>query len=200
MPKSAKHAQTKSRNYWPIAIICVLLFGVFMVSVSISIALKNPIQDENTYFSKKGDIDWRINDIIKEQNAFESTYTLQTTLLDSDNKPIAHDSFSFPYTATANRPDIKKDKFIIPQDIIFKATIMPKNAQKSVDKKPLKAHLFLDSMHLANYLQDLGELEQDRANFSKALHLAPGRWKFVLEISYEADKKAYFESQIFVKD
>ena len=47
----------KEKNYWPHAIIGVLLFGVFMVSVSITIAMKNPIQDENTYFAKKRIVD-----------------------------------------------------------------------------------------------------------------------------------------------
>ena len=57
----------KEKNYWPHAIIGVLLFGVFMVSVSITIAMKNPIQDENTYFAKKRIVDENINEIIKEQ-------------------------------------------------------------------------------------------------------------------------------------
>lgn len=207
----------KEKNYWPHAIIGVLLFGVFMVSVSITIAMKNPIQDENTYFAKKRIVDENINEIIKEQTLFNNIYDYKIWL--SDEKGIyANNSFVFPYYTPANRPDIKKAK--IPTSIIS-----PNGVKLYIDlqRKILpddytidKIQLFLDSMHEANKIQDLGELRplnldrihNDALWESEILNNLPlGRWKFVLEISYSRIEKyvtpiqkAYFECQVFIKD
>ncbi|TLD90206.1 MULTISPECIES: hypothetical protein [Helicobacter] len=198
----------KEKNYWPHAIIGVLLFGVFMVSVSITIAMKNPIQDENTYFAKKRIVDENINEIIKEQTLFHNIYDYKIWL--SDEKGIyANNSFIFPYYAPANRPDIKAK---IPTSIIS-----PNGVKLHIElhKKLSSARInriwfYLDSNREADKLQNLGELTNVENNLweSEVLTSLPlGRWKFVIEISYETDieqnsteLKAYFESPVFIKD
>ncbi|WP_334085926.1 hypothetical protein [Helicobacter typhlonius] len=198
----------KEKNYWPHAIIGVLLFGVFMVSVSITIAMKNPIQDENTYFAKKRIVDENINEIIKEQTLFHNIYDYKIWL--SDEKGIyANNSFIFPYYAPANRPDIKAK---IPTSIIS-----PNGVKLHIElhKKLSSARInriwfYLDSNREADKLQNLGELTNVENNLweSEVLTNLPlGRWKFVIEISYETDieqnsaeLKAYFESPVFIKD
>ncbi|WP_334082829.1 hypothetical protein [Helicobacter typhlonius] len=198
----------KEKNYWPHAIIGVLLFGVFMVSVSITIAMKNPIQDENTYFAKKRIVDENINEIIKEQTLFHNIYDYKIWL--SDEKGIyANNSFIFPYYAQANRPDIKAK---IPTSIIS-----PNGVKLHIElhKKLSSARInriwfYLDSNREADKLQNLGELTNVENNLweSEVLTNLPlGRWKFVIEISYETDieqnsaeLKAYFESPVFIKD
>lgn len=198
----------KEKNYWPHAIIGVLLFGVFMVSVSITIAMKNPIQDENTYFAKKRIVDENINEIIKEQTLFHNIYDYKIWL--SDEKGIyANNSFIFPYYAPANRPDIKAK---IPTSIIS-----PNGVKLHIElhKKLSSARInriwfYLDSNREADKLQNLGEFTNVENNLweSEVLTSLPlGRWKFVIEISYETDieqnsteLKAYFESPVFIKD
>ena len=198
----------KEKNYWPHAIIGVLLFGVFMVSVSITITMKNPIQDENTYFAKKRIVDENINEIIKEQTLFHNIYDYKIWL--SDEKGIyANNSFIFPYYAPANRPDIKAK---IPTSIIS-----PNGVKLHIElhKKLSSARInriwfYLDSNREADKLQNLGELTNVENNLweSEVLTNLPlGRWKFVIEISYETDieqnsaeLKAYFESPVFIKD
>ncbi|TLD97240.1 hypothetical protein LS71_000295 [Helicobacter jaachi] len=188
----------KNKNYWPHAIIAILLFGVVMVSISITIALKNPIQDENTYFGKKRDVDWHINDIIKEQNHFNALYTIKPIILDKNANELAHNPFIFPYMAPAHTPDAPDSKSKpLPQDITLHIAL-----QTNTDKAPPIFHLYLDSMHEANKLQDLGILKKEADNLytSGALHLPQGRWKLVLKITYDNDKSAYFESEIFVEN
>ena len=198
----------KEKNYWPHAIIGVLLFGVFMVSVSITIAMKNPIQDENTYFAKKRIVDENINEIIKEQTLFHNIYDYKIWL--SDEKGIyANNSFIFPYYAPANRPDIKAK---IPTSIIS-----PNGVKLHIElhKKLSSARInriwfYLDSNREADKLQNLGELtnvENNLWEIEVLTSLPLGRWKFVIEISYETDieqnsteLKAYFESPVFIKD
>ncbi len=179
-----------------------------MVSVSITIAMKNPIQDENTYFAKKRIVDENINEIIKEQTLFHNIYDYKIWL--SDEKGIyANNSFIFPYYAPANRPDIKAK---IPTSIIS-----PNGVRLHIElhKKLSSARInriwfYLDSNREADKLQNLGELTNVENNLweSEVLTNLPlGRWKFVIEISYETDieqnsteLKAYFESPVFIKD
>lgn len=204
----------KEKNYWPTAIICVLLFGVFMVSVSITIAMKNPIQDENTYFAKKRVVDENINTIIKEQNLFNAIYE-HTIWIESNAETYIRDTFVFPYNAPAHRPDIKTslDNTIPPNDVKLYIELKQKMPLYEIDS----IHLYLDSMRQANQVLDLGEIlilsESLPENLnttkwsSKTLQLPVGRWKFIIEITYKttADKaqstqKAYFESEVFIKD
>lgn len=207
----------REKNYWPHAIIGILLFGVFMVSVSITIAMKNPIQDENTYFAKKRIVDENINEIIKEQTLFNSIYDYKIWFSD-EKGTYAHNSFVFPYYAPSHRPDIKAKtppSIISPNGARIHIEIEPKMPSYSIEK----IQLFLDSMHEANKIQDLGEIKPLNANenqnyalwTSEILNNLPlGRWKFVLEITYKEDSgntsreakthKAYFESEVFIKD
>ena len=190
----------QEKNYWPLGIIGVLLFGVFMVSVSITIALKNPIQDESTYFDTKRNVDERINEIITHQNLFNSLFSYTISL----NANTTHEmKFVFPYYTPSHRPDIKKGEIIkIPADnvrLTFKLD-KPTTQLKNIT-------LFLDSPIQAGKLVNLGEFStNDSHTFTSQTldNLPNGRWKFILELSFTADsqdsttKKAYLESEVFI--
>ena len=190
----------QEKNYWPLGIIGVLLFGVFMVSVSITIALKNPIQDESTYFDTKRNVDERINEIIANQNLFNSLFSYTISL----NADTTHEmKFVFPYYTPSHRPDIKKGEIVkIPADnvrLTFKLD-KPTTQLKSIA-------LFLDSPIQAVELVNLGEFStNDSLIFTSPTldNLPNGRWKFILELSFTADsqdsttKKAYLESEVFI--
>ena len=190
----------QEKNYWPLGIIGVLLFGVFMVSVSITIALKNPIQDESTYFDTKRNVDERINEIITHQNLFNSLFSYTISLNANTAKKL---DFVFPYYAPSHRPDIKRGEIIkIPADnvrLTFKLD-KPTTQLKSIT-------LFLDSPIQAGKLVNLGEFStNDSHTFTSQTldNLPNGRWKFILELSFTADsqdsttKKAYLESEVFI--
>lgn len=190
----------QEKNYWPLGIIGVLLFGVFMVSVSITIALKNPIQDESTYFDTKRNVDERINEIIANQNLFNSLFSYIISL----NADTTHEmKFVFPYYTPSHRPDIKKGEIVkIPADnvrLTFKLD-KPTTQLKNIT-------LFLDSPIQAGKLVNLGEFStNDSHTFTSQTldNLPNGRWKFILELSFTADsqdsttKKAYLESEVFI--
>ena len=190
----------QEKNYWPLGIIGVLLFGVFMVSVSITIALKNPIQDESTYFDTKRNVDERINEIIANQNLFNSLFSYTISL----NANTTHEmKFVFPYYTPSHRPDIKKGEIVkIPADnvrLTFKLD-KPTTQLKNIT-------LFLDSPIQAGKLVNLGEFStNDSHTFTSQTldNLPNGRWKFILELSFTADsqdsttKKAYLESEVFI--
>ncbi|WP_104743724.1 hypothetical protein [Helicobacter cinaedi] len=190
----------QEKNYWPLGIIGVLLFGVFMVSVSITIALKNPIQDESTYFDTKRNVDERINEIITHQNLFNSLFSYTISLNANTAKKL---DFVFPYYAPSHRPDIKRGEIIkIPADnvrLTFKLD-KPTTQLKNIT-------LFLDSPIQAGKLVNLGEFStNDSHTFTSQTldNLPNGRWKFILELSFTADsqdsttKKAYLESEVFI--
>ncbi|WP_300743632.1 hypothetical protein [uncultured Helicobacter sp.] len=193
----------KNKNYWPHAIIGILLFGVFMVSVSIAIALKNPIQDEDTFLSSKRDVDERINEIIKEQNRFLSAYKPHF-FFNSPNEQITLANFSFPYMTKPSRPNDKKaqdSKTYLPHQGEFYVELIPlDNTQENI----ASIRLLLDSFHQANMLKEISTLSPNPQNplhyTSAPLHLSAGRWKFIVEITYDVDKKAFFEQEIFVKE
>ena len=190
----------QEKNYWPLGIIGVLLFGVFMVSVSITIALKNPIQDESTYFDTKRNVDERINEIIANQNLFNSLFSYTISL----NADTTHEmKFVFPYYTPSHRPDIKKGEIVkIPADnvrLTFKLD-KPTTQLKSIA-------LFLDSPIQAGKLVNLGEFStNDSHTFTSQTldNLPNGRWKFILELSFITDsrdmtpKKAYLESEVLI--
>lgn len=190
----------QEKNYWPLGIIGVLLFGVFMVSVSITIALKNPIQDESTYFDTKRNVDERINEIIANQNLFNSLFSYTISL----NADTTHEmKFVFPYYTPSHRPDIKKGEIVkIPADnvrLTFKLD-KPTTQLKNIT-------LFLDSPIQAGKLVNLGEFStNDSLIFTSPTldNLPNGRWKFILELSFITDsrdmtpKKAYLESEVFI--
>lgn len=190
----------QEKNYWPLGIIGVLLFGVFMVSVSITIALKNPIQDESTYFDTKRNVDERINEIIANQNLFNNLFSYTISLNANTAKKL---DFVFPYYAPSHRPDIKRGEIVeIPADnvcLTFKLD-KPTTQLKSIT-------LFLDSPIQAVDLVNLGEFStNDSHTFMSQMldNLPNGRWKFILELSFTADsqdsttKKAYLESEVFI--
>lgn len=214
----------KDKNYWPHAIIGILLFGVFMVSTSITIALKNPIQDENTYFGKKRDIDERINEIIKAQQEFSAIFT-PSFFAQGINppKPLHPLSFSFPYESIPQKSNAKELPSFQNSSYLF-LKLAPKGERKAQIES---IKLFLDSTYEANALQELGELKsvqigikppvpnqtQQASNLEQIYRSQPlealplGRRKLIVEISYFNEfsesspkaQKAYFETIVNIK-
>lgn len=193
----------KEKNYWTLGIIAILISGVFIVSLSIFIALKNPVQNENIFFAKKNIIDEYINQIIQEQNEFTSLYAPEISLDNPSGQNLSH--FIFPYNTPAHRdPSVLKTTPptpIFPYDNQLTITITdkPHVSLSAID-------LFLDSLHKEGELKHIGTLllastsESKKLYTSEKFNLPEGRWKLILEITYQQNKKAYFESEVFVQD
>ncbi|WP_201352374.1 FixH family protein [Hydrogenimonas urashimensis] len=61
-------------NYWPYAIVGMILTVVVLGIWTIKVAVNNPVQEERTYMMKYQDVDANINEILARQKAFESKY------------------------------------------------------------------------------------------------------------------------------
>lgn len=193
----------KEKNYWTLGIIAILISGVFIVSLSIFIALKNPVQNDNIFFAKKNIIDEHINQIIQEQKEFTSLYTPQISLDNLSGQNLSH--FIFPYNTPAHRdPSVLKTTPPTPispyDNQLTLITINKNNSNLST------IDLFMDSLHKEGELKHIGTLSLTSASEAKKLYtsekfnLPEGRWKLILEITYQQNKKAYFESEVFVQD
>ena len=66
----------KEINYWPYAIIGMILTVVILGIWTIKVAVNNPVQLDNSYMMKYQDVDEKINDILAKQKIFDSKYII----------------------------------------------------------------------------------------------------------------------------
>jgi len=66
----------KEINYWPYAIVGMILTVVILGIWTIKVAVKNPVQLDNSYMMKYQDVDENINDILAKQELFETKYEI----------------------------------------------------------------------------------------------------------------------------
>ncbi|WP_456451589.1 FixH family protein [Hydrogenimonas sp.] len=66
----------KEINYWPYAIVGMILTVVILGIWTIKVAVKNPVQESNAYMMKYQDVDENINEILAKQKAFDAQYTI----------------------------------------------------------------------------------------------------------------------------
>lgn len=181
---------TNTKNYYPLAIIALLGFGVVMIIISISIALKNPIQDEYAYFEKKRLVDENINQIIHLHNAFINDFNPQITLLDSQGNAIDNVTFSTPYLRKASGR--KKTKAIITPPITLEVKL---NSTDSIDS----INAYIDSFSQSNVQNHIGSLVNNGRIYSLALDSLPlGRWNLILEITLTNKGRIFFEGEIYI--
>lgn len=68
--------KTAQRNYWPHAIVVVLIFMVFACAMVVKIAMDNPVQMDSFYLEKYQQVDENINEILLKQKEFEENFAL----------------------------------------------------------------------------------------------------------------------------
>jgi len=68
--------EKKEINFWPYAIVGMILTVVMLSAWTIKVALKNPVQLENSYMMKYQDVDENINDILEKQRLFDTKYSI----------------------------------------------------------------------------------------------------------------------------
>ncbi len=69
-----ENREKKEINFWPYTIVGMILTVVMLSAWTIKVALKNPVQLENSYMMKYQDVDENINEILLKQNRFRSRY------------------------------------------------------------------------------------------------------------------------------
>ncbi len=68
--------EKKEANFWPYAIVGMILTVVMLGAWTIKVALKNPVQLENSYMMKYQDVDEKINEILEKQRLFDMKYSM----------------------------------------------------------------------------------------------------------------------------
>ena len=67
----------KDRNYWPHAIVTVLILMVCACAMVLKIAMDNPVQMDSFYLEKYQDVNRDINKIRAKQKIFEENFKLE---------------------------------------------------------------------------------------------------------------------------
>ncbi|MGP1580045.1 MAG: FixH family protein [Wolinella sp.] len=66
----------KQRNFWPMGIVLITMSVVAMIIWTIVVALRNPVELDNSYMSHYQHVDSNINEIQKAQKHFWSLYEI----------------------------------------------------------------------------------------------------------------------------
>jgi nitrogen fixation protein FixH len=66
----------KETNYWPYAIVGMILTVVILGIWTIKVALPHPVQESNHYMMKNQHVDENINEILARKKAFDARYTI----------------------------------------------------------------------------------------------------------------------------
>jgi len=61
-------------NFWPYAILGMILTVVLLGVWTVKIAIKNPVQEETRFMMKYQDVDENINEILAKQKQFDAKY------------------------------------------------------------------------------------------------------------------------------
>ena len=184
------------KNYWPLAVIGIIAFGIVIICVGVVIAVKNPVSDELSYGDKKRVIDEKINDILLTQRAFEadSEVFLQTDfaklplksayeksqhrlVVQSDFADTANPDFSLiiqsPYVIASADADIES----------FSSGVAPVHMQLCLESQDSEVIVFRPCI-----------------NFGV---VKIGRYKMRFNIKYldgDVLQKVYFEENVFIGD
>lgn len=114
------------KNYWPIGIVGIIVFGMVIISVGVGIAVKNPVVDEQMFGAQKRVIDEQINDVLREQRFFENLASVQFSV---NGRTIMLQN---PYDKVLSTPNISKftpDFFRIHATSECVLEILPKNTE-----------------------------------------------------------------------
>lgn len=187
------------KNLWPFAIFGFLALMVCAVIATVCIAIKHPVEEDDSYFSSKKMIDENINEIIRDQNRFSKQYSLYLGV----NKSPQIDGYAklLPvYTAQSNAQNAhhlylenrKKNRLYV----------------KALCNQPqnLSIRLYMEKINAGQKKIDLGEMryQENKGYFSSKSfdNLKEGRYKAIFEVSYLEDnrhKKIFFEREVYAR-
>ncbi|PAF46382.1 hypothetical protein BKH46_07900 [Helicobacter sp. 12S02634-8] len=193
----------KSRNYWPLGILCVIIVGIVMLVLLVRLSILDPVIDDGAYFEKYSRVDADINTIIKDTKGFEGHYALYLGANAIPPKDISSQPLS-PYFIKGHRDKLKQ----APKIELFTDTpnhiylnIIAKDPNTSIAE--LKITLFMERYHMEKERLEVGALQCDLQGVCVSPEFAldvAGRWKAILQIEYAQDgqhKKIYFEKEFF---
>ncbi len=73
--------QIKERNYWPHAIVGMILIVVIAGAYTIKIAVDNPVQEDTYFMEKYQKVNKDINKLMKKKSDFDKNFTISYSTL-----------------------------------------------------------------------------------------------------------------------
>jgi len=148
--------EKKERNYWPYAIISIILIVVIRGIFSIYVASKNPVQEETLFMEKYQTVDKNIHKLMADKSKFDKNFDI----IYADKKFVQGTN-----TFYIKVQDKKTHKFIGNADITLLVT-RPETNKFNQKMKPTK-------------------IEKDQYLFTNIQVHRPGRWRLMTNIKID---------------
>ncbi len=158
----------QEKNYWPHAIVIVLIFMVFACAMVVKIAMDNPVQMDSFYLEKYQTVNEDINSILEKQKNFE-------------------ENFSIKY---------KTEKFTIGKSNTFKMSIENIKNQSLVKNAEIKLVLSRPDTNEFNQEFSLKSATNGVFIFDGIEVNKPGRWQILTKIKI-GDKSSYNKYEVY---
>jgi hypothetical protein len=158
----------KERNYWPHAIIGILVAMVIACGFTVKFALDNPVQMDSFYLDKYQHVENNINDILAKQEAFEKKYKIEF----DTQKFSLHGANTF----------IMRIKDLVNGDYVNAAKI------KLVISRP--------DTNAFNQEYDVTDATNGAFAINGIKVDKPGRWQVLTKINI-GDKSSYYKYEVF---
>ncbi len=161
------HKATKERNYWPHAIIGMILATVVACGWTIKIALSNPVEMDTFYMEKYQKVDQNFNEIVELQNKFNAKFDL---------------SYS-------------TDSFIIGKNSIA-IKLLDKQSGKEVSDASITLLLSRPETNKDNKEMKPSKIENGTYTFETIETLKPGRWQILTKVEV-GEFKGYSKYEVY---
>ena len=163
--------KSADKNYWPHAIVTVLIFMVIACTVVVKIAIDNPVQMDTFYLEKYQQVNENINEIKEKQKIFE-------------------ENFKILY---------KTKKFTIGKSNSFQMSIKDKNNQNMINNAEIK--LVVSRPDSNDYNQEFIIKNATNGVFAfKGIKIEkPGRWQILTKINIGA-KSSFNRYEVYASN
>lgn len=156
------------KNYWPHAIVTVLIFMVFACAMVVKIAMDNPVQMDSFYFEKYQQVDENINEIKAKQKIFEENFIIL----------------------------YKTKKFTMGKSNSFQMSVKDKNSQNIINDAEIK--LVVSRPDSNDYNQEfiIKNATNGIFTFEDIKIEKPGRWQILTKIKID-DKSSFNRYEVY---
>ncbi|WP_331774607.1 FixH family protein [Sulfurospirillum sp. 1612] len=163
--------EKKERNFWPHAIIGIILTVVVAGAFTVDLALKNPVQEETLFMEKYQTVDKNIHKLMADKSKFDKDFDIIYA-----KKKFVQGSNTF----FIKIQDKKTHKFIQNADITLLVT-RPETNEFNQKMKPSK-------------------VENDQYIFTNIQVQRPGRWRLMTNIKVDNNYDGYDSHEVYATE
>ncbi|WP_104747748.1 hypothetical protein [Helicobacter cetorum] len=181
-----------NRNFWPLGILSVLLFGMGIVVALVVFALKNSPKNDMVYFANHNDVDLGFNHMLKAYEQFQKDYDFVVDIKPIDSsakKPI------FPYYSLGTHGNKKTQQKLLQDSLELRAnnTLYIEMQKKNPNVPLIKTEVYLMPYPSKESPRFLGEVYCDNAceplDFSLEDDEKKGRYKLLFKFCWQTQKE-----------